>query len=91
MTAGAVDVSGDTRLKGLFGGAPMVSLDGITGLTVPPNDPEALATAIQQIIDDPELRERFGKAAHKRAREEFSMDKMLSSLFKEYKKLMNAG
>ena len=25
MTAGAVDVSGDTRLKGLFGGAPMVS------------------------------------------------------------------
>ena len=72
----------------LPGGAPMVSLDGITGLTVPPNDPEALATAIQQIIDDPELRERFGKAAHKRAREEFSMDKMLSSLLTEYKKLI---
>jgi glycosyltransferase involved in cell wall biosynthesis len=75
----------------LPGGAPMVSLDGITGFTVPPNDAEALATAIQRIIDEPELRERFGKAAYKRAREEFSMDKMLSSLFKEYKKLMNAG
>lgn len=75
----------------LPGGAPMVSLDGITGLTVPPNDPDALATAIQLLIDEPELRERFGKAAYKRAREEFSMDKMLSSLFKEYKKLTNAG
>ncbi len=72
-------------------GAPMVSLDSITGLTVPPNDPEALAKAIRQIIDEPELRERFGKAAYKRAREEFSMDKMLSSLLTEYKKLMNAG
>ncbi|MEA4871416.1 MAG: glycosyltransferase [Synergistaceae bacterium] len=69
-------------------GAPLVSLDGITGLTVPPNDAEALAIAIQRIIDEPDLRERFGKAAYKRAREEFSMDKMLSSLFTEYKKLI---
>lgn len=69
-------------------GAPLVSLDGITGLTVPPNDAEALAIAIQRIINEPDLRERFGKAAYKRAREEFSMDKMLSSLLTEYKKLI---
>lgn len=70
-------------------GAPMVSLDGITGLTVPPNDPEALANAMQQMINSPELRKKYGRAAYKRAREEFSMDKMLSSLLTEYKKLIS--
>jgi glycosyltransferase involved in cell wall biosynthesis len=37
--------------------------DGQTGLVVPPGDPEALAAAINRLLDDAGLRERLGAAA----------------------------
>jgi glycosyltransferase involved in cell wall biosynthesis len=39
-----------------------------TGLLVPPDDVDMLAAALQQLIDHPELRERLGRAAQKRAK-----------------------
>jgi len=56
-------------------GVPEISLDGQTGLTVPPQDSAALATAIKKILDDPELAEGYGQAAGQRARAIF--DKQL--------------
>ena len=52
-------------------GVPYVSLDGKTGITVPPGDVQALAAAIQKLADDPQLREIYGKAAAKRVESEF--------------------
>ncbi len=52
-------------------GVPLVSLNGRTGLTVPPSDADALADAIVTLAEDDELREKFSKAARKRVREEF--------------------
>lgn len=40
-----------------------VVIDGVTGLLVPPRDPEALAGAIRTLIDDDRLRAAMGKAA----------------------------
>jgi glycosyltransferase involved in cell wall biosynthesis len=35
---------------------PFVSISGVTGITVPPREPEALASAITRLLDNPELR-----------------------------------
>ncbi|WP_157211980.1 glycosyltransferase, partial [Sinorhizobium sojae] len=45
--------------------------DGENGLVVPPEDPRALAAALERLIRDPELRQRLGAAAERRVRTEF--------------------
>jgi glycosyltransferase involved in cell wall biosynthesis len=44
------------------GGVPEVVRDGVNGLLVPPNDPEALAEAMRALLDD-DLRARLASAA----------------------------
>jgi len=60
----------------LDSGVPFVSLHEQTGLTVPPENPDALAAAINRLLDDQDLRRSLGRAATKRARQEFSLDTM---------------
>jgi glycosyltransferase involved in cell wall biosynthesis len=45
------------------GGVREIVTDGVNGLLVPPNDPEALAGAIRRFFSDHTLRERLGAAA----------------------------
>ena len=65
-------------------GVPHVSLDGVTGITVPPEDADALAQAIQKLADDKALREQYGSAAAKRVAEEYEekdvVDKVYATL-----------
>jgi glycosyltransferase involved in cell wall biosynthesis len=53
-------------------GCREVVLDGETGLLVPPNDPAALAAAVERLLDDPALRRRLGKNARQRVAQNFS-------------------
>ncbi len=55
------------------GGTPELIQDGITGILVPPSDPEALAHAIEKLLGDSSARERMGKAAAEHARQRFSV------------------
>lgn len=48
------------------GGLPEVVEHGVTGLVVPPRDPEQTARAIEQLVRDPDLRARMGKSGRKR-------------------------
>jgi rhamnosyl/mannosyltransferase len=56
-------------------GVSDVSLDGITGITVPPSDPSSLATALNSLLSAPELRQRMGQAGKARVRDEFSVER----------------
>ncbi|MGL6210803.1 MAG: glycosyltransferase family 4 protein, partial [Paracoccaceae bacterium] len=52
-------------------GVPELLTDDITGLLVPPEDPAALATALERMIRDHRLRARLGDAASTRVHEHF--------------------
>jgi len=56
------------------GGIPEVVEDTVTGLLAPPGDAEALAQALQSLIQDPHRRREMGHAAQNRARRHFSAD-----------------
>ena len=52
-------------------GVPELIRDGETGVLVPPDDPPALAHAIERLGRDPALRARLGAAAEQRVRRDF--------------------
>jgi glycosyltransferase involved in cell wall biosynthesis len=56
------------------GGIPEVVEDNVSGLLVPSDDPDALARAIESLIQDPKRRIEMGQAAQRRAREHFSAE-----------------
>ena len=65
-------------------GIPELLQDGENGLVVPPEDPQALAAALERLIRDPALRKRLGEAAEQRVRAEFDHHtsiRQLKSLF----------
>ncbi len=65
-------------------GVPEVSLDGTSGLTVPPGDSSALAGAINRLLGDQGLKNRLGQAAQERAKALFDRrifnEKLITSL-----------
>jgi glycosyltransferase involved in cell wall biosynthesis len=55
------------------GGMPEVVRHAETGLLVPPDDPQALARALHDLLDDPEWCHQLGQSARRRALEHFSL------------------
>ena len=74
----------------LDSGVPFVSIDGVTGITVPPADADSLAAAINLLLDNPELRSKYGKAACQRVEQEFRLDQMVRRTFHLYTEIAEA-
>lgn len=69
-------------------GVTFVNLDGVTGLSVPPRDSQALADAIETLINDPGLRQSLGSKGRERAFREFSAEAMVDKMSTLYERLL---
>jgi glycosyltransferase involved in cell wall biosynthesis len=65
-------------------GVPKVARHGAEAITVPPNDPGALAAAIGQLLDDALLTRRLGQAGLTRARAEYGLDEFVTRMKRVY-------
>ena len=74
----ATDVNGARELMG----ASEMSLVCDTGLIIPPKEPQAIAEAIEKIIDNPVLLAAYGKAGHERVETQFTVPIMIDNLEK---------
>ena len=71
-------------------GVEFVTLDGETGLLVPPNDPHALADALRTLLGNPALRARMGTAGQRRVEEVFSVKQMVRKTIDVYQRVLAA-
>jgi glycosyltransferase involved in cell wall biosynthesis len=62
--------------------------DGLTGFAVPPNDPAALAQAIDRLIGDEALAARMSETARRRYHERFRPEHHIEALIKLYDTLV---
>ena len=72
------------------GGVPEAVENNVTGILVPPENSQALADAMIQLLDNPEKRKTMGKAGRKRALEHFTIEKMGDKLVTLYLKLLES-
>lgn len=68
-------------------GVEYTNLDQKSGLNVPPRDPEALAAAINTLLDSSELRRRMGEFARQRVYAEFHAERIAREEFTLYREL----
>ncbi|MDR0234258.1 MAG: glycosyltransferase family 4 protein [Zoogloeaceae bacterium] len=61
---------------------------GVTGLLVPPRDAEALADAMEQLLNDPERLQAMGKAGRELAEREFDVRGVVDRHLEIYRKLL---
>lgn len=73
------------------GAMPEIVDDGITGLIVPPKDPDALARAIIQLLKDDRLRKDMGENAYNKLKTDLSWDGIAETTIKTYKEAMGVS
>jgi rhamnosyl/mannosyltransferase len=90
---------GIAQLEAMACGKPVVSSDlatgvrfvnqhGVTGLLVPPGDPDALADGLNRLLDDPELRARLGRSARARVEQVFTAQTMIARTLDVYREVL---
>lgn len=70
-------------------GPPEIVEDGRTGLLVPPEDPDAMANALVELLKDPDRRARMGKQGQERIETVFGLDSQMKILNGLYDRLLS--
>ncbi len=71
-------------------GTSWVVQDGVTGLVVPPRDPQSLADAIRDLLDDSQRKVEMGLAARARVEAEFTLEQMVARVQAVYEGVLAA-
>jgi lipopolysaccharide heptosyltransferase II len=66
------------------GGVVDIIEDGVTGLLVPPADPESMAEAAIKIFKSPELAASLAEAAYKKVNEKYNLELMVKNTVEVY-------
>jgi phosphatidyl-myo-inositol dimannoside synthase len=72
--------SGLPVVGGNSGGVPDAVRDGETGFLVPPEDPAALAAAVNRLLGDADLARRIGAAGRRAAETHYNWDRVVRDL-----------
>ncbi len=85
---------GQVLVEGMACGLPVIAVDaygpativddGETGLLVPPDDEDAMADALMQIVADGDARRRMGEAAYERSRARYSWPALAERVARVY-------
>jgi len=70
------------------GGNVEIIKDGETGLLVPPQDSEALATALLRLLRHPDLASRLARNGHEYVRQNFSFERLIADTDKLYTEIL---
>ncbi|MCX7625848.1 MAG: glycosyltransferase, partial [Candidatus Sumerlaeaceae bacterium] len=73
------------------GGNPEAVLDKETGLIVEPHDPQSMARALEQILEDPEQARLMGIKGRERVEQLFSYEAMMRGLMELYEELLTSN
>ena len=73
------------------GEIPTVIQDGRSGVLVPAEDPESLAAAIIELLQDPAKRERIGSEARQLVEDKFSAQRMTADYLRVYEDAIMAA
>jgi glycosyltransferase involved in cell wall biosynthesis len=71
------------------GGTVELVVDGVTGILVPPQQPQMLADKIECLLDSPELAASFGKAGEQRLRDLFSIRQLIDRTWESYRAVLS--
>lgn len=71
-----------------LGGNLEIIRDGTTGLLVPPQDPQALAAALNNLLSDEGLAARIGTAGRDYVKQNFSFERLVQGVDQLYTKLL---
>jgi glycosyltransferase involved in cell wall biosynthesis len=72
------------------GGMLDTVVDGMTGVLVPPKDPQACANALNSMLSDPARLAAWGAAGHQRAQARYSWDRIAADSEKMYQRVLPA-
>ena len=70
------------------GAIPEVVEDGVAGLLAPPDDPQALADAVNSLLSDPAKMEAMGAAGRARVERLFTWDRVVERMIAGYHKVL---
>jgi len=85
ITLVAAMASGIPVIATTTGGTPEALEDGVEGILVPPDEPDAMADAVLRLAHNPALRAQLARAAVVRAQARWSFDEYVSRLEQHYK------